>query len=215
MRMRVTVFGATGQIGSRIAAEARARGHEVTAVVRTPRRPGALPPGVSVRTGDAADAAAVAALGAGQDLIVGATRPAPGAEDQLPAMARGLLAGAAASGVRLMLVGGSATLTLPGSGGVAVMDGPDFPAEWLPIARACAVQLAVCRAAGPDADWTYASPPHLILPGERTGRYRLGADELVVDDAGESSISMEDFAVALLDEAEQPKHHRTRFTVGY
>ncbi|MEO3766180.1 NAD(P)H-binding protein [Streptomyces sp. B5E4] len=213
--MRITVFGATGQIGSRIVAEAQARGHDVTAVVRTPRRPGDLPAGAGIRIGDATSAADVAALGAGQDLIVGATRPAPGAEEQLPAMARALLAGAAASGVRLLLVGGSATLTLPGSGGVQVMDGPDFPAPWLPIARACAVQLDVCRAAEPGADWAYASPPHLILPGERTGAYQLGGDELVVDEAGESALSMEDFAVALLDEAERPKHHRTRFTVGY
>lgn len=213
--MRITVFGATGEIGSRIVTEAQTRGHEVTAVVRTPRPPGALPADVDVRVGDAARAADVAALGAGQDLIVSATRPAPGAEDQLPVMARALLAGAAASGVRLLLVGGSSTLTLPDSGGVAVMDGPDFPAAWLPIARACAVQLEACRAAGPDTDWAYASPPHLILPGARTGAYRLGGDELVVDGEGESAISMEDFAVALLDEAERPKHHRARFTVAY
>ncbi|MEO3885387.1 hypothetical protein [Nonomuraea sp. B5E05] len=103
---------------------------------------------------------------------------------------------------------------MPGTGGLTVVDTPDFPPSWRPIALACEAQLAACRAA-PRADWTYLSPPALLEPGERTGRYRLGADELLVGADGRSVISMEDLAVALLDEAERPRHRRCRFTVAY
>jgi putative NADH-flavin reductase len=88
------------------------------------------------------------------------------------------------------------------------------PAAWRPIALACNAQLDACRAEQ-GVDWAYLSPPALLEPGERTGRYRLGAGELLVDAAGRSAISMEDFAVALLDEAERPRHRRVRFTVAY
>ncbi len=197
--MRITVFGATGAVGREVVAEARARGHEVLPASRS--------------TGvDATDPAHVARLAAGQDLVISATRPQPGHEPQLVAVARALFAGLRGSGVRLLLVGGAATLRRPD--GVLVQEATDFPAELLPIANACADQLAVCQGQV-DVDWTYLSPPMLLEPGPRTGRYRLGADDLVVDEAGTSRITNADLAVALLDEAERPKHHRTRFTVGY
>jgi uncharacterized protein len=116
--------------------------------------------------------------------------------------------------VRLLAVGGAATLTLPDAPGLTVVEGPDFPLSLRPIALACAEQLDLYRAET-DVDWAYLSPPAVLEPGPRTGAYRLGADELLVDAAGSSAISMEDLAVALVDEAEIPKHHRTRFTVGY
>jgi putative NADH-flavin reductase len=161
--MRITVFGAAGNVGSRVVTEALARGHQVTAVVRDPARLGDLPGAADVRVGDASDIEDVAALSVGQDVVISATRPAPGREGQIVATTRALLAGLGRTGV----------------------------------------------------DWAYLSPPALLEPGERTGGYRLGADELLVDAEGNSAISMEDVAVALLDEAERPKHHRTRFTVGY
>lgn len=202
--MRITVFGAAGSVGGRVVTEALSRGHDVTAVTRRPS-PGA-------RTGDASDLADVVALSTGQDLVISATRPAPGSEPELAATARTLLAGLRGTGARLLLVGGAATLTDPAAG-CRVVDRPDFPDSLRPIARACAEQLDVCRAET-AVDWTYVSPPDLLEPGARTGRYRLGADELVVGADGVSAISMEDFAVALLDEAETPKHRRARFTVG-
>lgn len=195
--MRITVFGATGAVGREVVAEARARGHEV--------RPANRSAGV-----DATDPAHVARLSAGQDLVISATRPAPGREAELVAVARALFAGV--GDTRLLLVGGAATLRRPD--GVLVQDAPDFPAELLPIANACADQLAVCQAES-AVDWAYLSPPMLLDPGPRTGRYRLGADDLVVDESGVSRITNADLAVALLDEAERPKHHRTRFTVAY
>ncbi|MFE6924312.1 NAD(P)-dependent oxidoreductase [Nocardia sp. NPDC057663] len=207
--MRIAVFGAGGAVGSRVVAEALARGHEVTAVAR---RAVAVPDGVQVRIGDAGSADDVEKFSAGQDLVIAATRPAMGRESELPAVAAAMLDGVARSGVRLLVVGGAATLMVPGAG-VLLHETPDFPTELAAIARACAEQLAACRA-DTEADWAYLSPPAELIPGERTGSYRVGADELLVDVAGVSTISMEDFAVALLDEAERPAHRRARFTVA-
>jgi putative NADH-flavin reductase len=212
--MRIIVFGAGGNVGGRVVAEAMSRGHTVTAVVRDPARFPFLPLGVVAKTGDAADTDDVATLSAGHDVAITATRPALGREHELVAVAEAVLAGVARTGVRLLVVGGAATLALPGGDGATVIDGPDFPSSLLPIALACVDQLAACRAAT-GHDWAYLSPPAVLEPGERTGRYRLGVDELLVDADGRSAISMEDLAVALLDEAEQPRHHRARFTVAY
>ncbi len=213
--MRMTVFGATGNVGSRVVAEAAARGHEITAVVRNPARVRELPGVTDVRAGDAGNIEDVVAASAGQDAVISAARPPTGAERELATIAATLLAGLRGSGVRLLLVGGAASLTVPGSGGRNVIDDPRYlsPAA-RNIALACIEQLEVCRAE-PEADWTYLSPPALLQPGRRTGSYRRGTDELLVDGEGRSTISMEDFAVALLDEVEQPRHRRTRFTVAY
>ena len=196
--MRITVFGSSGTVGREVVTEARARGHHVTEVTRS--------------LGDAANPDHVAEFALGSDVVIGATRPAPGHEPDLVKNTLGLLAGTARAGVRLLLVGGAATLTVPGGG--TVLDDPDFPDTLRPIAVACAEQHAVC-VADSAADWTYLSPPALLEPGARTGRHRLGTDELLVDADGRSAISTADFAVALLDEAERPAHRRTRFTVGY
>lgn len=213
--MRITVFGAAGMVGSRVVTEALRRGHEVTAVVRNPARFPELDAAARARAGDAGRAADVAALSAGQDLVISATRPVPGREGELADTARSLLTGLARTGVRLLLVGGAGSLVVPGTGGQRVIDGPDFPASWRPIALACDDQLAACHADTQGADWAYLSPPARLEPGVRTGGYRVGTDELLVGAGGDSAISMEDLAVALLDEAERPRHHRTRFTVGY
>jgi probable blue pigment (indigoidine) exporter len=210
--MRITVFGAAGSVGSRVVAEALARGHEVTAVVRDAARLAQIPAAADARTGDAGCVEDVASLSAGRDLVITATRPAPGSEHELVTTTKALLAGLAGTRVRLLVVGGAATLTVPGGG--TVVDDPDFPAALRGIALACTDQLEACRAET-DVDWAYLSPAAQLEPGIRTGTYRLGTDELLVDVEGNSTISMEDLAVALLDEAEHPKHHRTRFTAAY
>ncbi|MFJ8039585.1 NAD(P)-dependent oxidoreductase [Kitasatospora sp. NPDC096147] len=212
--MRITVFGAAGAAGRRIVTEAVDRGHHVTAVVRSPERYPDLHPAAEHRSGDALDPGRIAELTEGQDLVIGATRPVPGREHEHAAVTRALLAGVAKTGARLLVLGGAGSLLLPGGSGLMVIDGPDFPPSWRPIALACNEQLAVLRE-DDTVDWAYLSPAAVLEPGERTGRYRLGADELIVDADGGSAISMEDVAVALLDEAERPRHHRTRFTVGY
>ncbi|GAA0930872.1 NAD(P)-dependent oxidoreductase [Nonomuraea longicatena] len=212
--MRITVFGAAGDVGSRVVAEALSRGHEVVAVVRDRARFGLLPADADAQVGDAGNVEDVARLGAGQDVVVSATRPPAGQEGELAATAKALLAGLSGTGVRLLLVGGAATLIVPGTGGRTVVEDPDFPTEIRDIALACADQHHVVRGEE-EVDWAYLSPPSRLMPGERTGRYQVGADELLFDAAGHSAISMEDFAVALLDEAEHPRHHRTRFTVAH
>lgn len=214
--MRITVLGAAGNVGSRVVTEALTRGHDVTAVVRDPARFGELHPEATHRAGDAGVPEHVAELSSGQDLVVNATRPAPGREPEHAAVSRALLAGLATTGVRLLIVGGAGSLTVPGSGGVLAIDDPAYvPTAWRHIALASNAQFDAVRTADTEVDWTYVSPSALLEPGVRTGGYRLGADELIVDAEGNSSISMEDLAVALLDEAERPKHHRTRFTAGY
>ncbi|MGI5339029.1 NAD(P)-dependent oxidoreductase [Streptomyces sp. CA-181903] len=214
--MRITIFGAAGNAGSTIAAEALARGHQVTAVVRDAARFDRLPTAAAHRTGDAADPGDVARLAAGQDVVVSAVRPAPGREHDLLTATKALLTGVAGTGARLLVVGGAGSLTVPGGDGRTVLDDPAWvPAAWRPIAQASTEQFALVRAAGPDVEWTYVSPPALLENGERTGRYRSGADELLIDADGNSAISYQDFAVALLDETERPRHRGARFTVAY
>lgn len=212
--MRITVFGAAGSVGSRVVAEALCRGHEVTAVVRDPARFAELPAAANARAGDAANVEDVTELSAGQDVVISATRPPPGSETELVTTAKAMLAGLAGTDVRLLVVGGASSLIVPGTGGTTVTEDPNFPPALRNLALACTDQLEVCRA---DArvDWAYLSPAALMEPGERTGNFRLGTDELLVDATGNSTISMEDLAVALLDEAERPQHHRTRFTAAY
>ncbi|UYM04117.1 NAD(P)-dependent oxidoreductase [Solicola gregarius] len=213
--MRIAVFGALGNMGRRIVAEATAREHEVSAVVRRSEQVAEVPDDTVPLVADATDREAVAALAYDHDVIVGATRPPHGRESELAEVATVLLDGVAASRGRVVIVGGAGSLVIPETGGRTVVDDPRYlhPAG-RPIANACADQLAACRAAQ-RADWTYLSPAASLSPGTRTGRFRLGIDELVVDSTGASRISMEDLAVALIDEVERPRHRRMRFTAAY
>ena len=213
--MKITVFGAAGNIGKRVINEALSRGHEITAVLRSASSIDGLSPLVKTKLGDASKVEDVVRLSEGQDLVVSATRPAAGSESELITITESLLTGLAQTGVKLLLVGGAASLTVPNSNGTLVVNDPQFVSPaWLDIALACLEQYKIC-AANSQVDWTYMSPPALILPGERTANFRLGNDELILDEQGHSKISLEDFAVALIDEAEQPKSQRKRFTVAY
>ncbi|MFJ9364187.1 NAD(P)-dependent oxidoreductase [Nocardia sp. NPDC101769] len=212
--MQITVFGASGDAGSRVVAEALSRGHRVRAVARSAERLRDLPAQVEVWTGNAADPADVEKAAAGSDVVVSATRPVPGREHELAEVAAALLEGLADSGIRLLVIGGAGSLTVAGTG-KTLTEQPGFPAELVPIAEGGSRQLEVFRTTAHAVNWAYVSPAALFEPGERTGVYRLGRDDLLTDDQGNSAISMEDMAIALLDEIEQPAHHRTRFTVGY
>ncbi|GIJ12099.1 NAD(P)-dependent oxidoreductase [Micromonospora andamanensis] len=208
--MRITVVGATGMVGSRVLREALNRGHHVTAVFRS-QPPATLPPAVIAARGDAMDANQMKNLFADADAIVGATRPAPGAENTVTATTHALLDAAAATGIRILLVGGSAPLLSP-SGGLVLDDPRYVPPAVRDIAAASAAQLDVCRTHA--ADWVYLSPPALLEPGVRTGGYRRGGATLMVAPDGSSRISAEDLAVAAVDEVERPGGDR-HFTVGY
>jgi putative NADH-flavin reductase len=213
--MKITILGATGNAGSRVVAEAQSRGHEVTAVVRNSTVTNNLPTGIKILTGDADNIGNVTEFSAGQDVVISAIRPASGHESNVIPTTRSLMDGLAKTGVRLLVVGGAATLTVPGTGGKTVIEDSNYlPVSARHIGKASADQLEVCLAET-RVDWAYLSPAAQFAPGERTGNYRLGTDELLIDAEGISRISMEDVAIVLLDEAERPKHHQTRFTVAY
>jgi len=200
----IALLGATGNVGSRLLDEALARGHQVTALVRDPRRL-ASRTGLTVVTGDVAQPETAKAL-AGHEVLISSLRFA----DISPAT---LIAFARATGIpRLLVVGGAASLNLPD--GTRLFDAPAFPAEYRTEAGAGIATLEALREVS-DLDWAFVSPQMVFAPGERTGHFRLGRDALLFDGAGDSRISYEDFAVALLDEVERPVHHHSRFTVGY
>lgn len=203
--MKVALIGATGNAGSRLLAELARRGHAVTAIVRHPENMPARQ-GVTARRGDAWDQAGLAALLAGHDAAISAVRFV----DSDP---RILIDAVKAARVgRYLVVGGAGSLEV--APGVRLMDIPDFPPAYKAEAEAGGVFLDVLRRER-DLDWTFLSPSALFVAGERTGRFRLGEDRLLTDSAGNSRISFEDFAVAMVDELERPAHVRRRFTVGY
>ena len=202
--MKIALIGASGSVGSRIAAEALARGHQVTAVARHTDRIKAQDH-MTAHDGDIAQPEALGALLRGHDVVVSAVRFVDFDVQQV------LQALALAGGPRLVMVGGAGSLL--NNADIALVDAPGFPEAFKAEAQAGARTLAALRSR-PDADWTFISPSALFAPGERTGRYRVGRDHLLVASDGKSHISQEDFAVALLDEVESPKHRRSRFTVG-
>lgn len=212
--MKIVIAGASGDVGQRALAEALGRGHDVTAVVRSQAQFGRLPDAVTRVAADLADRHKVASIADGQDLFISAVRPPAGREAELAALTRAILDGTAEAGVGVILVGGAARLRLPNSD-ETVLTAEDFlPKSVLAIAYACQAQYELCRA-DETADWTYVSPPAMLEPGQRTGGYRTGTDTLLIDQDGNSHISMEDFAVALLDEAGTRLYRRQAFTVGY
>lgn len=202
----VAILGITGRAGSRIATELLGRQHTVTGIARdigkvSPR------PGLSLKAADVTDGKALASLLQGHDVVVSSTRFVGGID------AATLLAAAKQAGVkRVVVVGGAGSLEV--APGVALIDTPEFPALYKAEAGAGRVFLQALRAET-EVDWTFISPSALFEPGERRGHFRLGGDALLIDGAGNSHISMEDYAIALVDEIEQPRHSRQRFTVGY
>lgn len=211
--MKIIVFGARGEVGSRIISEALARHHEVTAVVRSEEQIDQLPPSVTPQVADVQETANIATLMGGHDLAISAVRPPDGQEEMLVHLTQALLNAAKAAKISVLLVGGAASLKKPDDSGHTILTAPGFlPDEVVPIARACQAQYELCLK-DTEANWSYLSPPAMLVPGHRTGQYRLGSDVLLVDECGDSQISMEDFAVAMIDEAERPNHLRMRFTV--
>ena len=204
--MKIAVIGATGNAGSRIVEEALKRGHQVTAIARNPEKLGGARPNLVTKKGDAHDPAALAKLIAGHDAAISAVRFA----DSDP---KKLIDAAKKSGVpRYLIVGGAGSLEV--APGKALVDAPTFPAAYRNEASKGRDFLNILRGER-DLDWTMLSPSALFAPGARTGKFRLGGDGLLTAADGKSSISMEDYAIALLDEVEKPQHRRARFTVGY
>jgi hypothetical protein len=209
--MKVVLFGASGMIGSRILDELVRRGHAVTAVSRHPEKVPALD-GAKAVQGDVTDPASVAAIARGADAAVSAYAPPRTDPGKILGATRALVAGLKQAGVqRLIAVGGAGSLEV--APGVQLVDTPEFPSGWMAIALAHRDVLPILKQS--DLDWTYFSPAALIEPGVRTGKFRLGGTRLVANDRGESRISAEDYAVALVDELENPQNIRKQFTAAY
>jgi len=187
--VNIVIIGATGLTGARILSEALDRGHQVTAIVRNP---GTLPAHqhLTAVPCDVTRPAELAGPMAGHDVVISAFNPG---KDESGTGTRSIIDAVKAS---------------------RVVDQPGFPEQWKAGALKTAAFLDELR--GETAlDWVFVSPAAMLAPGERTGRYRVGGDQLMMDGDGESRISLEDYAVAMLDEAERPQHHRARFSVAY
>lgn len=203
--MKLALVGATGNIGSRILDEALSRGHQVTGLTRDAAKLGDRP-NLSATACDNGDPAALAAALKGHDAVIVAVK---WTENDVNA----LIGAVRASGVKrtLFVVGAGSLRRQDGQLNFDYMKGLGIEP---PTSKPAMNALEVLKGAD-DLEWTAISPAFAINPGERTGTFRLGGDDMVFDDKGESLISREDFAVAILDEIENPAHVRKRFTVGY
>jgi len=213
--MKIALIGATGFVGSAILKEALGRGHDVTAIVRNPD---ALTPHATLhlKTGDVYDEDDVVRLVTGHDAVISAFNPGwnnPDIYNQQVKGSRAIIDGVKKAGVkRLLFVGGAGSLEV--KPGVQSVDLPEFPAEYKQGALATREALNMLRKEQ-TLDWSFLSPSADLFPGQRTGTFRLGTDQLIRDANGASRISVEDYAMAMIDEVEKPKHIRRRFTVGY
>jgi hypothetical protein len=208
--MKITVFGGSGMIGSRIVQEALSRGHEVTAVARDPARIDAPHPKLRIERGDAMIPGDIARLAAGRDCVISAVRSAPGGTDAAE-VASNFIAELPAAGVtRLIVVAGAGMLEV--APGKLHFDEPGFP----PHVRVGSLRHveALKRLHASDLDFGVFSPAQTIKPGRRTGRFRTQVGKLIRDEQGNSFVSAEDYAVAMLDEVESPQYVRQNFTIA-
>jgi putative NADH-flavin reductase len=203
--MKIAVIGASGNAGSRISAELACRGHSVTAIARNPEKI-AVQANVTPTKGDAMDQAGLARLLAGHDAAISSVHFLASDPAKLIGAAKESKVG------RYLVVGGAGSLEV--APGVRLVTTPGFPVAYKAEAEKGAAFLELLRAQT-ELNWTFLSPSALFTAGERTGKFRLGIDQLLTSADGKSSISFEDFAVALADEIERPAHIRQRFTVGY
>jgi putative NADH-flavin reductase len=210
--LKIALFGATGMIGSRIAAEAARRGHQVTAFARNPARVPADVANLKAAQADVTDAASVAAAARGHDVVASAYAPPMDDVALIGKATRALVDGTREAGIRrLVVVGGAGSLEV--APGKQLVDSEGFPDAYKAIALAHRDVLPILRAS--DLDWTFFAPAALIAPGERKGTFRTGAGSLIVDAQGNSSISAEDYAIAFVDELEQGRFVHQLATVGY
>lgn len=213
--MKIALFGATGHVGHAILDEALSRGHDVTAIVRDPARLSHQGAHLKIVTGDVTRPESWLDAVRGKDVVIASlSARRDGTPDSIPGNAATLLEHLPHAGVkRLVWVGGAGSLeTAPG---VRVVDDPHFPDAWKPEALGQAKALDVFRASTSNVEWTYISPAALLEDGVRTGKYRVGGDQLLVDANGKSHISIPDFAAALLDRVEKNDARRQRVTVAY
>ncbi|TAM81845.1 MAG: NAD(P)-dependent oxidoreductase [Acidobacteria bacterium] len=213
--MKVVLLGATGFVGSAILKEALDRGHTVTAIARDPekleKRDGLIP-----TKGDVYDTASLAGLLKHNDALISAFNPGwknPKLYDDQVRGTRSIIEAAKKAGIkRVLWVGGAGGLQV--KPGVRVVDDPALP-DWVRPGSLATIDALDRLRKEPELEWTFLAPSAELTQGQRTGKFRLGGDQLLVDSAGNSRISVQDFAVAMIDELEHPLHLRQRFTAGY
>ena len=209
--MKIALYGATGKSGSRILNELLTRNHQVIAVTRDPSK---LQPanGVSVKKDDLSDTNKIAGTIQAADAVISAYAPPPDNTDELIDVTRRQVEAVKKAGVnRLLVVGGAGGLEV--APGVSLIQSGHLPEAYLPIANSHVKALKVLESS--DIDWTYLAPAAFFEPGQRTGKFRLGTKELISNDQHDSRISMEDYAIALVDELEKPSHRKQRYSIGY
>lgn len=235
--MRIGVIGASGTIGSRVVTEAVGRGHHVEAYSRDPERAAGAERRDNVTWAgvDALDPASIAAVLPGLDVLISAFQPGNAAQDMADTLRRSIADPTVYATVarallkaleshprtRLLVIGGAGSLEVaPGVVRAdsdellhATLDEVGLPREYAAAVRGHRDALNVLRTS--NRLWTYFSPAEDIAPGERTGRFRVGGDQPVLDADGRSQVSAEDAAVALIDEVELPRFVQRRFTIGY
>lgn len=213
---KIAIVGANGTIGSRVLHEALQRGHQVTAVARDTSKITMRHPNLTVAAGDVLEPDSVATVAEGQDVLISAVGGGPGSASTIEPAAESLVAGLRTLGgnaPRLIAVGGAGSLRT--ADGKKAWDLEGLPKAALPAMHAHGDALDFYRSVTDGVEWTCLCPAAVTEPGDRTGFYRTALDDLVVADDGTSRISTEDFAVALIDEIEEPKHIGERFAVGY
>lgn len=213
----VTLIGASGFVGTAILNELLARGHRVTAVVRNPGKIGIKSPSLTVVQADVTDTSALVAACKGRDAVISAYNPGwtnPNIYEEILRNYPLILEAVRQSGVRrLLCVGGAGTLFC--APGLRVVDSGVIPDAIMGGVRSLGEFYLNTLMNEKEIDWIFFSPAGTLEPGKRTGKFRLGKDDLIVDENGNSHISVEDYAVAMVDELEMPQHHYERFTIGY
>nr|WP_186971788.1 NAD(P)-dependent oxidoreductase [Bacteroides intestinalis] len=213
----IVLIGASGFVGTAILNELLNRGHKVTAIVRDPAKVTASNPNLKVVQADVTDTDVLIEASKGKDAVISAYNPGwknPNIYEETLKNYPLIVDSMKKAGVeRLLIVGGAGTLFY--APGKMVMDADDVPAKLLPGIKSLGEFYLNTLRKENDIDWIFLSPAANMTPGERTGKFRIGKDDLVVDVNGDSNISVEDYAVAMVDELEQKHHHKERFTIGY
>lgn len=214
---KVALIGASGFIGSQLVKELLSRGYQVTAIVRSADKIKNDDKNLKVVSADVFDTDKLAEVLKNNDAVISAYNPGwtnPNIYDDTIKGYQSIIEAVKKAGIkRLQAVGGAGSLLV--APGKTVVDSGAIPDEILPGVKALALVLKDQFLPEKELDWVFFSPAGTIEPGERTGKYRLGLDNLITDDQGNSKISVQDYAKAMVDELENPKHHHQRFTIGY
>lgn len=214
---KIVLIGASGFVGSAILNEALNRGIEVIAVVRNPEKIKNSTPNLKVIKADVSSVKTVMEISKGADAVISAYNPGwtnPNIYKETLKTYPTILEGVKKAGVkRLLIVGGAGTLFV--SPGLRIVDSGAIPEKVIGGVKSLGEFYLNTLMNEKDIDWVFFSPAGSIEPGKRTGNYRLGKDDLIVNDKGESKISVQDYAKAMIDELETPQHHKERFTIGY